>query len=114
MTWGPYLYTTVSNRSLPLSEKCLLMSRNGHPAGVFDSDSSSAQSLLDDVGLADVSRAAEAVKEAVEQQQFEKATELWSVVESVVEQVGTSQSRMYQHAPVWCCKVQFLYTGSSC
>uniref|UniRef100_A0A3Q3WEG5 Carboxypeptidase n=1 Tax=Mola mola TaxID=94237 RepID=A0A3Q3WEG5_MOLML len=43
-------------------------------------------SLLDDVGLADVSRAAEAVKEAVEQQQFEKATELWSVVESVVEQ----------------------------
>lgn len=47
------------------------------------------QSLLDDHGLADVSSAAEAVKEAVEQQQFEKATELWSVAETVIEQVGT-------------------------
>ncbi|XP_036944220.1 retinoid-inducible serine carboxypeptidase [Acanthopagrus latus] len=43
-------------------------------------------SLLDDHGLADVSSAAEAVKEAVEQQQFEKATELWSVAETVIEQ----------------------------
>ncbi|KAI9515013.1 Retinoid-inducible serine carboxypeptidase [Dissostichus eleginoides] len=43
-------------------------------------------SLLDDVGLADVSSAAEAVKRAVEQEQFEKATELWSVLETVVEQ----------------------------
>lgn len=47
------------------------------------------QSLLDDAGLADVSSAAEAVKLAVEQEQFEKATELWSVLETVVEQVGT-------------------------
>lgn len=43
-------------------------------------------SLLDDNGLADVSQAAKAVKEAVEQQQFKKATELWSVTETVVEQ----------------------------
>ncbi|XP_037647180.1 retinoid-inducible serine carboxypeptidase [Sebastes umbrosus] len=43
-------------------------------------------SLLDDFGLADVSSAAEAVKRAVEQQQFQKATELWSVLETVVEQ----------------------------
>ncbi|XP_042361044.1 retinoid-inducible serine carboxypeptidase [Plectropomus leopardus] len=43
-------------------------------------------SLLDDYGLADVSGAAEAVKQAVEQQQFDKATELWSVAETVVEQ----------------------------
>ncbi|KAF7645059.1 hypothetical protein LDENG_00211050 [Lucifuga dentata] len=43
-------------------------------------------SLLDDVGLADVSRAVAAVKDAVEQQQFHKATELWSVTETVVEQ----------------------------
>lgn len=43
-------------------------------------------SLLDDVGLEDVSNAAEAVKKAVEQQQFQKATELWSVAETVVEQ----------------------------
>ncbi|XP_032394534.1 retinoid-inducible serine carboxypeptidase isoform X2 [Etheostoma spectabile] len=43
-------------------------------------------SLLDDYGLADVSSAAEAVKRAVEQQQFDKATELWSVAETVVEQ----------------------------
>ncbi|XP_069577697.1 retinoid-inducible serine carboxypeptidase [Brachyistius frenatus] len=43
-------------------------------------------SLLDDYGLEDVGRAAEAVKQAVEQQQFLKATELWSVVETVVEQ----------------------------
>uniref|UniRef100_A0A8C4ILV2 Carboxypeptidase n=1 Tax=Dicentrarchus labrax TaxID=13489 RepID=A0A8C4ILV2_DICLA len=48
-------------------------------------------SLLDDYGLAEVSSAAEAVKKAVEQQQFVKATELWSVVETVVEQVGTTQ-----------------------
>uniref|UniRef100_A0A3P9L8Q2 Carboxypeptidase n=1 Tax=Oryzias latipes TaxID=8090 RepID=A0A3P9L8Q2_ORYLA len=43
-------------------------------------------SLLDDSGLADVSGAAEAVKQAVEQQRFLKATELWSVAETVVEQ----------------------------
>ncbi|XP_075879793.1 retinoid-inducible serine carboxypeptidase [Nelusetta ayraudi] len=43
-------------------------------------------SLLDEAGLADVSSAAEAVRKAVEQEQFEKATQLWSVVETVVEQ----------------------------
>ncbi|KAM3838422.1 retinoid-inducible serine carboxypeptidase, partial [Diretmus argenteus] len=43
-------------------------------------------SLLDDYGLAEVSSAAEAVKAAVQQQQFLKATELWSVTETVVEQ----------------------------
>ncbi|KAK2893221.1 retinoid-inducible serine carboxypeptidase [Channa argus] len=43
-------------------------------------------SLLDDYGLDDVNSAAEAVKQAVEQQQFVKATELWSVTETVVEQ----------------------------
>ncbi|MEQ2284951.1 hypothetical protein AMECASPLE_026904 [Ameca splendens] len=43
-------------------------------------------SLLDDYGLADVSNAAEKVKQAVEQQQFLKATELWSITETVVEQ----------------------------
>lgn len=35
--------------------------------------------------------AADAVKQAVEQQQFQKATELWSVAETVVEQVGATQ-----------------------
>lgn len=45
------------------------------------------QSLLDDAGLEDVSSAAEAVKQAVEKEQFQKATELWSVTETVVEQV---------------------------
>ncbi|XP_029944496.1 retinoid-inducible serine carboxypeptidase [Salarias fasciatus] len=43
-------------------------------------------SLLDDFGLQDVNAAAAAVKQAVEQQQFLKATELWSVTETVVEQ----------------------------
>uniref|UniRef100_A0A4W6F1F6 Carboxypeptidase n=1 Tax=Lates calcarifer TaxID=8187 RepID=A0A4W6F1F6_LATCA len=43
-------------------------------------------SLLDDYGLADVNNAAEEVKKAVEQQEFLKATELWSMTESVVEQ----------------------------
>ncbi|XP_040919043.1 retinoid-inducible serine carboxypeptidase [Toxotes jaculatrix] len=43
-------------------------------------------SLLDDLGLADVNSAAQDVKQAVEQQQFQKATELWSVAETVVEQ----------------------------
>uniref|UniRef100_A0A3Q3IEC3 Carboxypeptidase n=1 Tax=Monopterus albus TaxID=43700 RepID=A0A3Q3IEC3_MONAL len=43
-------------------------------------------SLLDDYGLADVNSAAEAVKKAMEEQQFKKATELWSVTETVVEQ----------------------------
>lgn len=56
-----------------------------------DRGSSAVQSLLDDYGLADVSSAAEAVKKAVEQQQFTKATELWSVTETVVEQVGATQ-----------------------
>lgn len=59
------------------------------PAGVL-TFYVTVQSLLDDYGLADVSSAADAVKKAVEQQQFEKATELWSVTESVVEQVGTT------------------------
>lgn len=57
----------------------------------FDRDSFVVQSLLDDFGLADVGSAAEAVKKAVEEQQFEKATELWSVAETAVEQVGTTQ-----------------------
>ncbi|XP_034450221.1 retinoid-inducible serine carboxypeptidase [Hippoglossus hippoglossus] len=43
-------------------------------------------SLLDDYGLSAVNSAAEMVKQAVEQQQFLKATELWSVTETVVEQ----------------------------
>lgn len=51
------------------------------------------QSLLDDAGLADVSSAAQAVQMAVEQQQFEKATELWSVAETVVEQVSARGGR---------------------
>uniref|UniRef100_A0A672G1E7 Carboxypeptidase n=1 Tax=Salarias fasciatus TaxID=181472 RepID=A0A672G1E7_SALFA len=45
-----------------------------------------SSSLLDDFGLQDVNAAAAAVKQAVEQQQFLKATELWSVTETVVEQ----------------------------
>uniref|UniRef100_A0A3Q2ECN5 Carboxypeptidase n=1 Tax=Cyprinodon variegatus TaxID=28743 RepID=A0A3Q2ECN5_CYPVA len=49
-----------------------------------------ATSLLDDSGLKDLTSAAEDVKEAVQQQQFLKATELWSVAETVVEQVGTT------------------------
>lgn len=56
----------------------------------FDRDFLTVQSLLDDAGLADVSSAAEAVRKAVEQQQFSKATELWSVAETVVEQVSKS------------------------
>lgn len=72
-------------------EKCLLNIILCSAAGAFDCDSFAVQSLLDDFGLADVSSAAEAVKEAVEQQQFEKATELWSVTETVVEQVGTTR-----------------------
>ncbi|XP_075998985.1 retinoid-inducible serine carboxypeptidase [Genypterus blacodes] len=43
-------------------------------------------SLLDDYGLADVNSAAEAVKKAIEEQNFLKATELWSITENVVEQ----------------------------
>uniref|UniRef100_A0A8C6L0A0 Carboxypeptidase n=1 Tax=Nothobranchius furzeri TaxID=105023 RepID=A0A8C6L0A0_NOTFU len=43
-------------------------------------------SLLDDYGLADVNNAAQQVKQAVAKQDFLKATELWSVTESVVEQ----------------------------
>uniref|UniRef100_A0A3Q1I799 Carboxypeptidase n=1 Tax=Anabas testudineus TaxID=64144 RepID=A0A3Q1I799_ANATE len=43
-------------------------------------------SLLDDNGLVGVNAAAEAVMHAIHQEQFQKATELWSVTESVVEQ----------------------------
>ncbi|CAL8270509.1 unnamed protein product [Lota lota] len=43
-------------------------------------------SLLDDLGLKEVNKAAEAVRKAVEEQQFQKATRLWSVAESVIEQ----------------------------
>ncbi|XP_061080990.1 retinoid-inducible serine carboxypeptidase [Conger conger] len=43
-------------------------------------------SLLDDLGLVEVSRAAKAVQLAVEQGQFQRATELWSITESVVEE----------------------------
>lgn len=54
------------------------------------------QSLLDEAGLADVSRAAEAVRKAVEQQQFDKATALWSVTETVVEQVSEDDDPLTQ------------------
>ncbi|XP_013879745.1 retinoid-inducible serine carboxypeptidase [Austrofundulus limnaeus] len=43
-------------------------------------------SLLDDYGLSDVTSAAEKVKQAVEKEDFLKATELWSMTETVVEQ----------------------------
>ncbi|KAL6476406.1 hypothetical protein MHYP_G00149050 [Metynnis hypsauchen] len=43
-------------------------------------------SLLDDYGLMEVTRAAKAVQEAVEQGQYEEATEQWSITENVVEQ----------------------------
>lgn len=52
------------------------------------------KSLLDEAGLADVSRAADAVRKAVEQQEFDKATALWSVTETVVEQVRFSDLKM--------------------
>ncbi|XP_039979894.1 retinoid-inducible serine carboxypeptidase [Xiphias gladius] len=42
-------------------------------------------SLLDDYGLANVNNAAKEVKQAVDQQQFQKATELWSEAETVVD-----------------------------
>lgn len=67
---------------------------------LFDCDSF-LQSLLDDFGLADVSSAAEAVKKAVEEQQFEKATELWSVAETVVEQVGSTVQDASTRVTVW-------------
>lgn len=54
--------------------------------------SSVLQSLLDDNGLSEVTSAAEEVKKAVEQQQFEKATELWSMAETAVEQVGAGDA----------------------
>lgn len=60
------------------------------------------QSLLDDFGLADVSSAADDVKRAVEQQQFEKATELWSVAETVVEQVGGTTETLIQSTEIMC------------
>ncbi|TRY59609.1 hypothetical protein DNTS_003892 [Danionella cerebrum] len=43
-------------------------------------------SLLDDNGLNEVITAAKAVLEAVSQGQYQKATELWSVTENVIEQ----------------------------
>lgn len=46
-----------------------------------------AQSLLDDFGLGEVMRAAKEVQKAVEQEQYDTATELWGVTENVVEQV---------------------------
>lgn len=62
----------------------------GGAGGVNISLLSFDQSLLDDYGLADVSSAAEKVKQAVENEDFLKATELWSVAESVVEEVSTT------------------------
>ncbi|RXN01055.1 E3 ubiquitin/ISG15 ligase TRIM25 [Acipenser ruthenus] len=44
------------------------------------------QSLLDDRGLAEVTDAAKRVQEAVERQEFDTATELWSLAENAVEQ----------------------------
>ncbi|XP_026108949.1 retinoid-inducible serine carboxypeptidase [Carassius auratus] len=43
-------------------------------------------SLLDDNGLDEVTNAAKAVLEAVRQGQYQKATDLWSITENVVEQ----------------------------
>uniref|UniRef100_A0A671M5G6 Carboxypeptidase n=1 Tax=Sinocyclocheilus anshuiensis TaxID=1608454 RepID=A0A671M5G6_9TELE len=43
-------------------------------------------SLLDDNGLDEVTKAAKAVLEAVRQGQYQKATDLWSITENVVEQ----------------------------
>ncbi|XP_049627996.1 retinoid-inducible serine carboxypeptidase [Suncus etruscus] len=45
-----------------------------------------SMSLLDDQGLAEVSKAAEKVLDAVNQGHFEKATELWGQAEMVIEQ----------------------------
>lgn len=70
------------------------------------------QSLLDDNGLKDVTSAAEAVKQAVEQQQFQKATELWSVTETVVEQVGATQEDHSKGNALLLDAVTFSYTGS--
>ncbi|TMS15412.1 Retinoid-inducible serine carboxypeptidase [Larimichthys crocea] len=70
MTWGPYLYTYCKKQTIKNS---LVLIRFFSPAGVL-TFYVTVQSLLDDYGLADVSSAADAVKKAVEQQQFEKAT----------------------------------------
>uniref|UniRef100_A0A673IDI5 Carboxypeptidase n=1 Tax=Sinocyclocheilus rhinocerous TaxID=307959 RepID=A0A673IDI5_9TELE len=43
-------------------------------------------SLLDDNGLDEVTKAANAVLEAVKQGQYRKATDMWSITENVVEQ----------------------------
>ncbi|KAG9263995.1 retinoid-inducible serine carboxypeptidase [Astyanax mexicanus] len=43
-------------------------------------------SLLDDYGLKEVTQAAKDVQQAVQQGQYQKATQLWSVTENVVEQ----------------------------
>lgn len=67
-----------------------------HWLGGLNRDLRCVQSLLDEAGLADVSSAAEAVRKAVEQQQFEKATQLWSVVETVVEQVSGNVNTITQ------------------
>lgn len=45
------------------------------------------QSLLDDVGLAEVSAIAEKVLAAVNSGHYKEATELWSEAESIVEKV---------------------------
>uniref|UniRef100_A0A8C1FV80 Carboxypeptidase n=2 Tax=Cyprinus carpio TaxID=7962 RepID=A0A8C1FV80_CYPCA len=44
------------------------------------------RSLLDDNGLDEVTKAANAVLEAVKQGQYRKATDMWSITENVVEQ----------------------------
>lgn len=59
---------------------------------------SPAQSLLDDYGLKEVTGAAEAVKQAVEQGLYQKATELWSVTETVVEQVSHTNTTVRHFA----------------
>ncbi|KAI7803530.1 retinoid-inducible serine carboxypeptidase [Triplophysa rosa] len=43
-------------------------------------------SFLDDNGLAEVNKAAKGVQQALEQGQYQKATEMWSITENVVEQ----------------------------
>ncbi|MCJ8739543.1 hypothetical protein PDJAM_G00048300 [Pangasius djambal] len=43
-------------------------------------------SLLDDFGLGEVMRAAKEVQKAIEQEQYDTATQLWGVTENVIEQ----------------------------
>uniref|UniRef100_A0A8B9HHP8 Carboxypeptidase n=1 Tax=Astyanax mexicanus TaxID=7994 RepID=A0A8B9HHP8_ASTMX len=57
-------------------------------------------SLLDDYGLKEVTQAAKDVQQAVQQGQYQKATQLWSVTENVVEQ-NTNGVNFY-NILTWC------------